>query len=62
MLPLAIESSPIEFLTNKNRMIDFYTIKETMLVFDSSGYLNVIYSIENSKYERINATDIIGCN
>ncbi len=60
-LPESMASSPIEFITNKNRIFNFYTLNDSMIILDTDGLLNVVYSIKNSGYERVKADDIFGC-
>jgi hypothetical protein len=61
MLPNEFTSTPVEFLSSTNKILNFYTFNDTIVMFDSEGYIDVIYSISNSKYTRWNATDILGC-
>ena len=53
--------TPIEFLSNKNKMFDFFTIYDNLVIFDTLGYLNVVYSIPRSDYERVYDSFILGC-
>ena len=43
-------------------MINFFTLNETMIIFDTGNYIDVVYSIKYSQYDRLNVSDIIGCS
>ena len=53
LLPNYELPNDIEFLTNSNSIIDYFVVGETLMIIDSHGYLNAVFSIKYSQHQRL---------
>ncbi len=51
----------IEFISKNNRLLDFFSFGDLVVILDQDGYFNVISDPKSNIYVRVKSETFLGC-
>jgi hypothetical protein len=54
-------NTTIEFISKNNKLLDFFTFGDVIIILDKEGYFNVVSDLNANIYDRVQSKTFLGC-